>query len=596
MIERLHRAWVLIWPEFQRQNSEHLNSYFTFSNYRKVWGIGIFVLAASALLPLIAVTVIHSRLIQKSVDSELILRTERLASNARRAVTFFLEERLNALRFTVNEIPYEQLTNPDHLAEILRNLKLGFGGLTDLSVIDQTGIQIAYAGPFKLKGKNYSNQPWFVECRNCNFYVSEIFRGYRDLPHIIIVVKSFRPDGSYFLLRATLETERLIQTLSSYETGAHADIFLTNRFGVIQTPSKYYGDIFEKIKLPVPDYSARTQAVMGTDEQGRSIITGYAFILTHNQVAETPFILMVIKQKARMVGVWQELRSNLNWLVGLGIMVIIIVITLTCTYMVNRLYGADKAKAETMALMEQNNQLASIGQLAAGVAHEINNPLALINETAGYVKDLFIIKQQYQKDEELLENIDYILEAVERCGTITKQLLGFARKFDVKIQKVNLKEVISDVLIFYRKEAEYRNINVHVDVPEDIPEIETDRGKLQQILLNLVNNAFQAVDAGCCLDIDVASSGPDEISITVSDNGCGMPDENLQKIFDPFFTTKERGQGTGLGLTITYGLIKKLHGNLSVESKKNVGTTFIITLPVSVEEEMGDHENSFGRR
>jgi two-component system NtrC family sensor kinase len=596
MIERLHRARVLIWPEFHRQNREHLDSYFTFSNYRKIWGIGIFVLAASALLPLIAVTVIHSQLIQKSVDSELILRTERLTSNARRAVTFFLEERLNALRFTVNEIQYEQLTNPDHLAEILRNLKLGFGGLTDLSVIDQEGIQIAYAGPFKLKGKNYSSQPWFVECRKCNFYVSEIFRGYRDLPHIIIVAKSLRSDGTYFLLRATLETERLIQTLSSYETGAYADIFLTNRSGILQTPSKYYGDIFEKINLPVPDYSARTQALLGTDGQGRSIITGYAFILTHNQVAQTPFILMVIKQKAGMVGVWQELRSNLNWWVGLGIMVIIIVITLTCTYMVNRLYGADRAKAETMALMEQNNQLASIGQLAAGVAHEINNPLALINETAGYVKDLFIIKKQYQKDEELLENLDYILEAVERCGTITKQLLGFARKFDVKIEKVNLKEVISDVLIFHRKEAEYRNINVHVDVPEDIPAIETDRGKLQQILLNLVNNAFQAVEAGCCLDIDVASGGPDEVSITVSDNGCGMPEENLKKIFDPFFTTKERGQGTGLGLTITYGLIKKLHGDLAVESKKNVGTTFIITLPVSIQEETGDHENSFSRR
>jgi signal transduction histidine kinase len=593
MIGRFRKLLGLLGPEFYYQTSEHLNPYFTFPDYRKIWGIGIVLLAVTALLPLMVVTLIYYQLIEKSVDSELILRTERMASNARRAVTFFLEERLDALRFTVNEIDYDQLTTPDHLAELLRNLKLGFGGLTDLSVISHSGIQVAYAGPFKLEGKNYSNQAWFVECQKYNFYVSEIFRGYRDLPHIIIAVKSFRPDGTHFILRATLETERLIQTLTSYETGEHADIILVSRAGIIQTPSKYYGEIFEKIALPVPDYSLRTQTLMAADPQGRPIITGYAFIST--QIADTPFILLVIKQKAKMLDVWLELRSKINWFVGFAIMVIIIVVAITCTFMVNKLYRADKAKAEAMAAMEQNNQLASIGQLAAGVAHEINNPLALINETAGYVKDLFVIKEQYSKDDELLENIDYILEAVERCGTITRQLLGFARKFDVKIKRVNLNEIISDVLVFHNKEAEYRNINVFVDIPKDISEIETDRGKLQQVLLNLVNNAFQAVDDGCNLDITASSEEANRVSITISDNGCGMPEENLTKIFEPFFTTKERGKGTGLGLTITYGLVKKLHGDISVESRENEGTTFVITLPIHLKEEMSKDENSFGR-
>ena len=592
MIERLRRIFGTIWLVFYRQDNDHLNPYFTFSDYRQIWTVVISVLIATALLPLLAITIIHYELIQKSVDSELIFRTERLASNARRAVTFFLEERLDALRFSVNEIGYDQLTNPNHLTVILRNLKLGFGGLTDLSVIDHIGFQVAYAGPFKLEGKNYSNQIWFVECQKRNIYVSEIFRGYRDLPHIIIAVKSFRPDGTAFFLRATLETERLIQTLFSYETGAHADIFLVNRSGIIQTPSKHYGDIFKKMMLPLPGFSPRTQAVMATDEQGQSIITGYAFITT--QIVDTPFILMVIKQKAGMMGVWLELHSNINWFVGFSIMVIILVVTVTCTLMVNKLYLADRDKAEAMAAMEQSNQLASIGQLAAGVAHEINNPLALINETAGYVKDLFVIKEQYSKDDELLENIDYILEAVERCGTITRQLLGFARKFDVKIQRANLKEVISDVLVFYNKEAEYRNVNVFVDISKDIPEIETDRGKLQQVLLNLVSNAFQAVNNGCNLDIIASPDGANKVSITISDNGCGMPEENLTKIFEPFFTTKERGKGTGLGLTITYGLVKKLHGNISVKSRENEGTTFVITLPIHIQEEMRKDENSFG--
>jgi signal transduction histidine kinase len=209
----------------------------------------------------------------------------------------------------------------------------------------------------------------------------------------------------------------------------------------------------------------------------------------------------------------------------------------------------------------------------------------LINETAGYVKDLFSFKEEYKDDPELVENIDEILEAVERCGTITRQLLGFARKFDMNVQKVDLKDALGDVLDFHKKEAEYRNISVSVDISEDLPEIVTDRGKLQQVLVNLVNNAFHAMADGCCLRIEGRSSGADKVDIVVSDTGCGISEENMKKIFEPFFTTKSEGKGTGLGLYITYGLIRKLQGELKVESEENLGSTFTITLPVQIREE-----------
>jgi signal transduction histidine kinase len=346
------------------------------------------------------------------------------------------------------------------------------------------------------------------------------------------------------------------------------------------------------MSLPVPGFSERTQVTMIRGNKDQPLIVGYAYILT--RVADTPFILMAIKHKAGMMQVWQQLRSNINWVVGLCTLAILGVTIITCTFMVNRLYHADRAKAETMALMEESHQLATIGQLAAGVAHEINNPLALVNETAGYVKDLFVLKKQYRHDDELIGCIDDILEAVERCGTITRQLLGFARKFEVKIQKVNLNEVISDVLVFHNKEADYRNIKVDVDVPEDMPPIETDRGKLQQILVNLVNNAFQALDNGCILDIEASPAGADKVRIIISDNGCGMPEENLPKIFEPFFTTKEGDKGTGLGLAITRGLVKKLHGDITVVSKVDEGTTFTITLPTRIPEEIIENEGSAG--
>lgn len=575
------KTWLRsILPRFYNKQDEHLNPYLRFRDYNRMWAMGSILLMTTSLLPLVVMTLIYYQLIERSINTESLLRTERVASNTRRVVTYFLEERLAALTFTANEMSYAKLSDPDSLAEILRNLKLGFGGLIDLSVIADTGIQVAYAGPYHLEGKNYNEQPWFMECQQHKACVSEIFSGYRDVPHIVVAVKSLRPDGRFFVLRATLETERLIQTLSTFRTGVHADIFLTNREGVLQTPSNYRDTRSNRSSIAVPPYADRTRSLIATDPDGQPIVVGYAYITT--KMAPTSFILMVVKQKAGMMKVWLDLRRNINWFFAASAIVMVLVIVMSSTFMINKLFHADQENARTMMVAERNAQLASIGQLAAGVAHEINNPLALINETAGYVRDLFTIKQQYREDPELVEHIDSIIDAVERCGTITRQLLGFARRFDVRTECIDLNCMVEDVLNFHKKEALYRDITIHVDIPETIPLIETDRGKLQQIIVNLVNNAFQAIDNGCFLDIRAEMNGQSSVRLLIRDNGCGISEANLNKVFEPFYTTKKEGQGSGLGLSITYGLVKKLHGTISVESKEGEGTLFVVTLPVSM--------------
>ncbi|MFN2435702.1 MAG: two-component sensor histidine kinase, partial [Desulfotignum sp.] len=209
---------------FHRPNI-HLASFQTISNYPRIWIISILILAVTSLSPLVMATFINHRLIHKSVDAELVLQTDRVTSNAKRSMRFFLEERLNALRFIVNELPYYSLIDNEHLTKILSNLKLGFGGFTDLSIIDADGSQEAYAGPFNLEGKNYKTQSWFIQSIERDNFISEVFTGYRDIPHIIIAVRSQTAYGRHFILRATLDTQRLMDMLSSYKTNVHTDIF-----------------------------------------------------------------------------------------------------------------------------------------------------------------------------------------------------------------------------------------------------------------------------------------------------------------------------------------------------------------------------------
>ncbi|MCF8113488.1 MAG: two-component sensor histidine kinase [Desulfotignum sp.] len=567
---------------FHRHNS-HLASFHTFSNYRRIWIISIIILAVTSLSPLVMATFINQRLIRQAVDSELILQTERVTSNAKRSMRFFLEERLNALRFIVNELPYYALIDNTHLAEILSNLKLGFGGFTDLSIIDADGSQVAYTGPFNLEGKNYKTQPWFIRSIESDNFISEVFTGYRDVPHIIIAVRSINALGRIFILRATLDTQRLMDTLLSYKTNVHTDIFLMNHTGVLQTPSSTYGKIFTHTHLDIPEFSTRTNVIQPENLSDNAFVTGYSYIIT--EAVTTPFILMVNKKKSVVMGTWLNLGQTFNWIIGISCLVMMIIITLVSTFMVNKLYLADNTKAETMMKMEQSQQLAGIGQLAAGIAHEINNPLALINETAGYLKDLYHYTDEHQNDEEVMENLDTILEAVSRCGTITSQLLGFVRQFDVQTSNVDVEKLITGILRFHKKETEYKGIHVTTEIAPETPAIETDRGKLQQVLLNLINNAFQAIEANGCLDITVSHLPPGHIFIEIKDTGCGIPEENLKRIHEPFFSTKKEKMGTGLGLSITYGLVKKLQGNIRVESSEGVGTIFTVTLPVKMKKE-----------
>ncbi|HSL17690.1 MAG TPA: sensor histidine kinase [Methylomirabilota bacterium] len=543
-------------------------------NLRRMWQLTALLMILVSVAPLVVLTAIDYRITEKSAESEILLNTSRVVSNTKLAVEFSLVERIAALDFIVLDNSFDELNDCSRVAEILERLQASFTGFVDLGVIDSEGHQFCYAGPYDLAGVNYSAAEWFADVQKVDTYISDVFAGFRHVPHMVIAVRHDLPDGSFFVLRTSVEIALLHKLLANLEISGDGDAFVINRQGVLQTSSRFHGDVLEPLGLEVPAYSTATRVYETSDQGGQPLVVGYAYI------ANTPFILMIVNQKEALMEAWSDTRRQVIGLLVVSLSIIVVVTLGVTTYLVGKIRWADRQRVAALHQTEYTSKMASLGRLGAGVAHEINNPLAIIKEKAGLMKDLFHFGDRYADDPKLMGIADSILGSVDRCSAITRRLLNFARDTDTTPVPVDLAETVTEVLGFMGKEAEYRSIDVVVEIEDDVPEITTNRGRLQQILLNVINNAFAAVQDGGRIEIAVDRRDAERVGIRVTDNGCGMTEAQRRRIFEPFFTTKSHHGGVGLGLSITYSLVSELGGSIAVESEVGRGTTFHIDLPV----------------
>jgi signal transduction histidine kinase len=567
--------WSMLRPAFWDHEDVAAGPYKHLFNFRRMWRASVVLTAVVALVPLVFMTVVDYNVSQEAIESDIVYQTARLVSNTRRSISFFLSERKSALNFIDKDNTYEMLSDPLRLTALLDNLKKGFGGFTDLGVIDANGLQHCYVGPYSLAGINYSDQDWFRDLLESGEHISEVFLGFRQQPHLVVAVKHDLPNGNFYVLRASIDTQKFNDLLAEVEVSGQGDIFLVTREGILQTPSRFFGNALRRFPLDVPAFAEKTQ-VIETHLQAEPLVIGYAYI------QQTPFVLMAVKKKVALMKPWNETRQKLIVFLAISITLIVLVVLGVSTYLVNQIFEADHKRVMALHHVEYANKMASLGRLAAGVAHEINNPLAIINEKAGLIKDLFTLRRQYGEDPKLLGLVDAILYSVERCATITRRLLNFARHIDVRPRLLDVGEVVQEVLGFLGKEAEFRSIAVSVQVDPDVPQIESDRGRLQEIFLNLINNALAAMTDGGRLAITARRSEDGLICVTVADSGSGIPEAVMHRIFEPFFSTKTASGGTGLGLSITYGLIQEIGGQIHVKSEVGKGTEFSIFLPLKM--------------
>ena len=225
-------------------------------------------------------------------------------------------------------------------------------------------------------------------------------------------------------------------------------------------------------------------------------------------------------------------------------------------------------------------KLASLGRVAAGVAHEINNPLAVINEKAGLLQDYLELSGEFEHRKRFGALLVGITDSVKRCRAITHRLLGFARPAEVTVEPVDLNALVRRVNEYLEGDLAAKQVRLRLEPGADLPAAHTDRVEFEQVLVNIVKNAIDAVRDGGEIAIVTRAKNQRWLQVVVADNGPGIPAEQLRRLFEPFFTTKEKGKGTGLGLFVSRGIMKKLGGKILVESAVGVGTNFTLELPV----------------
>jgi two-component system NtrC family sensor kinase len=264
-----------------------------------------------------------------------------------------------------------------------------------------------------------------------------------------------------------------------------------------------------------------------------------------------------------------------------GALLIIFMAFFISGQLVKRIARLDSEKEVMNQQIVETGKLASIGELAAGIAHEINNPVAIMVEEAGWIQDL--LSEGIDKGdnfEEFKRALDQIQTQGHRCKGITHKLLSFARKTDSRVETLQINEFVTEVVDLLSQKFKYANINVDVQLNPELPTIQASATEIQQVLMNILQNAVYAMEKTGGKIIIMTGMDDQHLSVSIKDTGPGIPSDNLARIFDPFFTTRPVGKGTGLGLSICYGIINKMGGRIDVESKVDEGTIFTIVLPL----------------
>ena len=522
-----------------------------------------------------------------SLESTAIASMKRIVGDHRQMIESFLRERKADLEFVVHSFRFEQLADPQELYKVFTHLQEKSVAFVDLGIFNDEGIHVAYHGPYRLVGKDYSQEDWFKQVLRQGYYVSDIFLGYRKVPHFIIALAG-EEEGKKWVIRATIDTYMFTDLVEKVRIGKTGEAYILNQQGIFQTERRSGGNLMERDPDGIVPPSAHSEIKTFVKEDSR----GDEYLYATTWMKGKEWMLVVRQEEA---DAFRDLRSASYMIILVSLIggVLIVAVAFYVTgQIIRRMETIDTEKDELGQQLVRATRLAELGQMAAGFAHEINNPLQIMKSEQTLIDTIFSdIKERGDLKEsedlkELEDSMAQIKLQIDRCAKITQAILKFGRQSEPVIKDVDLLSFIPEVTSMISKKASVSGITLREQIAENTPIIHVDPSQLQQVLLNLYNNAIDAIvdrhgSQGGELTIE---AGPDEdgrVRVSVKDNGVGISPENLKKVFTPFFTTKPVGKGTGLGLSVCYGIVDSMGGVMEVESEKGVGTRFVIRLPAA---------------
>nr|WP_320190989.1 ATP-binding protein [uncultured Desulfobacter sp.] len=546
------------------------------------------------MIPFIIALGISFYFFSSALDKSTQASLERILTDHRKMIESFLLERKSDLELITRAYTFEDIMADKAITTICQSLQKRSPAFVDLGLFDEAGNHLKYSGSFALAGKSYTQEPWFQKTMLRGFYISDIFLGYRNIPHFVVAVRKTENNRTW-VLRATIDTVFFDSMVSGVRIGKTGEAYILNNEGVAQT-ARRSGDIALLDRDPA--FGWMNEQFSSSQQTFQLSPKGQPFIYAVSKLANKSWYLVVRQEKQDAYKALYSAILICVIIAILGLAALVVLAYFTSETICRRMDRLDEEKEQLGSQLIRAVQLAEIGEMAAGFAHEINNPLQIIKSEYALIKILMeeLYPGKEDKDNspdpktlnDIRESVDQIHKQVERCHEITSAILKFGRKKEVKHTTLDPGTVIPEILKLVENSARTSGVEITTRIEEKIPNFMGDPGRFQQVMLNLVNNAIHAVTSqhganGGKIEINAAQTRDDEgramVDIQVKDNGCGIAPEHMDKIFSPFFTTKAVGRGTGLGLSVCFGIIESFGGTMSVDSRLNEGTVFSIQLP-----------------
>jgi two-component system NtrC family sensor kinase len=506
------------------------------------------------------------------LEDKALDQMKTLVQSHARAIEANLQERIHLLTILATSHSFKEVSNPSRLKAFLDDLnQTSTNGFVDLGIIDADGRHIAYMGPYDLHDRNYQEADWFKEVMARGVFISDVFLGFRQVPHCIIAVKTSE-NNRFWIVRATISSRQFDDLVTSGDLGNGNDAYIINRDALYQTTPRG-GAVLDRAPIPTVTFHPGVR-------DNRMIVNDTTEIQVTTWINDNRWMLVVQRDLA-------SVRAPVNRAItkGAQLVVVAVVLLIVTTFFATRHLTdrIDKANAQrdqmTRAFM-RSAKLASIGELATGLAHEINNPLAIISaeqtNISDVIKDLNALPD---REETIIKSVERSKNQIQRCAGITRKMLQFGRNRETTLEATEIAPRLEEIVGLLRRRASVRNVDITITITEELPSVFIDPVELEQILVNLIHNSLDAMPDGGLIEIR-AYKERNNVHLEVADNGTGIPPEELDRIFEPYFTTKPVGKGTGLGLSVCFGIVHSWGGRITAESKPGEGTTMHIILPI----------------